>query len=165
MTDDAAGDVEAEARALAHIFRREEGIEDAIEDVLRNSGTIVDHPHAYLALGCAGFDPDVTFWRRVDGVVQEIGPHLIELAAVAFDRWQSRRDLHGHLDRIRAGFWLHHRHRVGEAASNLDWLQRGFLVDVGEALHRGDERVDTRGGGIDLRRQLPDGELLREIFE
>ena len=89
---DAAGDVEAEARALADVLGREKRIEDAVRDVRGNARPVVDDPHDDLALDSGGLDADVSAGRGVDGVVEEVRPHLVELAAVALDCRQMLRD-------------------------------------------------------------------------
>src|SRR5690606_36654867 len=56
--DDAVGEREAETRALAHLLRREEGIEDAGPDRLRDAGTGVLELDPHAVGGGLGPDED-----------------------------------------------------------------------------------------------------------
>ena len=54
--------------------------------VRRNARPVVDHAHDDLAVAGGGVDAHVAAGRRVDRVVDQIRPDLVQLAAVAVDR-------------------------------------------------------------------------------
>ena len=82
LLHDALNGIEAEAGALAHFFGGEEGLENVLLDLGRNSRAIVGDLH-YCALVIAiGADQKLSLATHgVDGVVDDVGPDLIELAA------------------------------------------------------------------------------------
>src|SRR5438552_2252179 len=81
---EAPRDVQAETCALADRLRREERIEDALANLGWQSRSIVHDPHDNGITLTDRRDVDVTL-RRVQRVVDQIRPHLIELAAESLD--------------------------------------------------------------------------------
>src|SRR5262249_36313728 len=80
LENDTPRDIEAEAGALPDRLRREERIEDALADLRGQSRPIVDDANddgRTLAARCNG---DVAS-GRVQRVVDQVRPHLVELAA------------------------------------------------------------------------------------
>src|SRR5258708_3569155 len=81
-----ARDIEAETGAFADALRREERIEDATLNILWNAGTVVDHFHNQAVALPAGGDADRPASRHgVNGVRDQVGPHLVELTAEPVD--------------------------------------------------------------------------------
>ena len=76
-------------------------------------------------------------------VVDEIRPHLIQLTAVAFDLRQIIRHAHIDLDLLAPGLRAQHRDGVVQAPADRDRLQRGLLIDVGEAFDRSHQRMNA----------------------
>src|SRR5579864_4421899 len=80
--DDAVGDVEAQPAPLAYLLGGEERLEDAGLDLRRDSKTVVaDLDHRILTL-LARANAQLTFAiHGVDGVVDQIGPDLVQFGA------------------------------------------------------------------------------------
>src|SRR5437870_6030661 len=82
--DDPAGDVEPESGALTHRLGGEEGLEEPGLHVVGNPGSVIlnGYDHLAVAHGDGHCDPPATaVVDGVSGVVEEVGPHLVELAA------------------------------------------------------------------------------------
>ena len=100
MSDDhdPVGDVKPQARAPAGLLGREEGVEDPVHDPVGYSGSVVGHLHCHTVAVAGGGDPDATDGRvflgctplrdRVGGVVDEVRPDLVQLAAARLDAVQ-----------------------------------------------------------------------------
>ena len=92
LDHDPAGDVEAEAGALADVLGREERLERARDDLRRHARSGVgDLDHDPVALGAGAHREGARAVHRVDGVVDQVGPDLVELAGVGLDRRAGRR--------------------------------------------------------------------------
>src|SRR6187431_2367576 len=82
QTDDATSHVEAETRAVTDGLRREERIEDPRSNVLRDTRAIVRDSNENRIAARRGRYCDVALVaNRIDGVVDQLLPHLIDLAA------------------------------------------------------------------------------------
>ena len=91
--------------------------------------------------------------HRVDGVVDEVRPHLVQLGAVGLDRWQVVGDLGVHLDV--AETVTQDDERLLQTDANVDPPDRR-LVEVGVALDRPDDIADPGEGDLQLPEQLAD---------
>src|SRR5262249_55103690 len=89
------GDVDTQAGALADRLRREEGIEDALADLRRQACPIVDDSHEDGISVMAGRDRDAAL-RRVQRVVDQVRPDLVEFAAEPLDAWKIGLHLEAH---------------------------------------------------------------------
>ena len=79
-------DVEAEPGSLAHFLGGKEGIEDAGLYLIRDPWTVVGNFNNKSTLLAIRPDSDrALFAHRGDGVVDQIRPHLVELAAPDLD--------------------------------------------------------------------------------
>src|SRR5262245_37869562 len=163
--DNTARDVEAKTGSLPDILGGEERIEDAIDNLRWNPRPVVNHADHDLAVRGFGHDLDMAARRRVDRVVQQIRPHLIQLTAVTLHLWQIWRDLQIDGDRVRLRLGPQYGDGVGEPAANGHRLARRLLVDEGEALPRVNQRVNARGRDVDLRCQLANRQLPGDMSE
>jgi hypothetical protein len=86
LHDDALCDIEAEAGALSRLLGRVEGLERAGRHLRRHARAGVADLDDDVALIGPGRHPErARAVHRVDGVVDEDGPYLIELARVDVD--------------------------------------------------------------------------------
>src|SRR5437763_15312742 len=170
--DDAIADVETEAGAVADILGREEGLEDAplqfgrdsrsrVADLDEDAVAFPGGPHGQRALAAHG----------VDGVVDEVGPDLIQLARLRADLGKAAvvvaDNLHTllelvaqddqralepvvHVDRpegalVEVAVVLHGRHQLGDAAcGRADFADQSFDVEGGRQPPDGVGRAVTR---------------------
>src|SRR6266849_9350191 len=96
---DPPADVQAEARSAADVLRREERLEDPRLDLRRDAWPIVGDLDQDADVLPGGADSQVSLAvHRVDGIVDEIGPDLVELAAVRVDTGQAPIVLARHAD-------------------------------------------------------------------
>ena len=85
--DDAVGDGEAEARALADLLGREERAEQLVEVLLGDAHALVLHGDDDVLVGAVQRDGDGAAVRhRVLGVGEQVGEHLDDLVAVELGR-------------------------------------------------------------------------------
>src|SRR5512143_3622491 len=89
LHDDAMRDTEAQARSLAGRLGGEKGIENVRADGVRHARAGIFHLDSDPLIIVAGSQRDVAFAvHRIDGVVYEVRPDLIELAAVSVNAGQ-----------------------------------------------------------------------------
>src|SRR5208282_2953494 len=73
--------VEAQTRSLPYSFGCEERFKDVRLDLRRNSGTVIADFHYNAPVIAISSDSKLALSaHRIDGVIDEIGPHLIKLA-------------------------------------------------------------------------------------
>src|SRR5262245_33362533 len=86
VADDAIANDQSETRAGAYRFGREKRLEHARLDLRGNARAVVHDLYDYLIVLQRSANTDFPFpiYSR-DGVVDEIGPHLIEFATVSHD--------------------------------------------------------------------------------
>src|ERR1039458_1640392 len=89
--NDAVGDIEAQPAALAHVLGGEERLEDARLYLGRDAGSVVadlDHDVGAVA---SRLNSQLAFAvHGIDGVVYQVGPDLVEVAAGGADRKSTR---------------------------------------------------------------------------
>src|SRR5689334_22853179 len=86
LLHDSINRIEPQSRALADWLGREERLEDAILELGRDSGAVVADFHQNASELRCGADYQFALpVHRVDGVVDQVRPDLIELAAVRTD--------------------------------------------------------------------------------
>jgi hypothetical protein len=86
LADDAHGVVEAETESLAGSLGGEERLEDALLQLGRNAGAgIPDFNQQHFCFELAGEAQMALDCRGVEGVFNQRGPDLIELASVGVD--------------------------------------------------------------------------------
>src|SRR5579864_2975094 len=99
LADDAVDSVEAQPGAFAHGLRGEERLEDARLNLGWNALAIVDDLHQHVV----AFDhrADLEFalsLHRVGGIVDQVGPHLVQFAAIGRNARQIRIVVADHRD-------------------------------------------------------------------
>src|SRR5271165_1058726 len=85
--DNPLDDIEAKAGPFADGLGGKKGIENTALDFGRDTGAIVDnfYEHKFRLGGRMNFKDLLTIWdggHSADGVVDQVGPNLIQLAAV-----------------------------------------------------------------------------------
>ena len=125
--DDASCDVESEAGAFANVFGGVEGLERASGNFRRHSRAGVDHLDDDIILfGPGGETERAGAAHGVEGVVDEVGPYLVELAGVGFDRWDAGAVIAQHRDTGRDLMREHH-YGAFKAVRHVDALHRGAV--------------------------------------
>ena len=150
--DDSVGRVEAQARPLAHRFGGEERIEDLAGEVGGNARTVIadlDHDASPSRAGADG--EDATPLHRIDRVVDQVGPHLIELATVRIDTGEVLVVIALHADTL-LPFVTQDRQGVVETFMHVDLLDRS-LVQIAIALDRLDDLGDRTRGRLRVGQQ------------
>ena len=89
LHDDVIAGAQPQARPLAGQLGGEERVEDARGEGLRDTRAVIFnfHHHSVLAGPRADGDPALPA-QRVDGIGQDVGEDLVQLAAVSLDRRQ-----------------------------------------------------------------------------
>src|SRR5580700_7822560 len=164
FADDAHDGVEAETGAFANFFCGEKGVEDAGLNFGGNAGTVIANFDDGIVEFARGVDSEFTFAiHGIDGVVNEVGPDLIEFAAIATNARQVGSVFTDNGD---AGFQSVAKNfqRVLEVFVEIDFLQGG-LVHVGIALDGGDQIGDTASGVIDFLNQAKNSDDGSNAFQ
>jgi hypothetical protein len=91
LHDDVVGDVQTQARAMTRRFGGKEGVKDFRLNGLRDAGAVVlDLDHDPLSFG-ARADHDLALaLDRINRIVNDVRPNLIEFAAIGHDLRQRR---------------------------------------------------------------------------
>jgi hypothetical protein len=111
-----ARDVQPEAGAVARGLRREEGIEDLAPMLGRDAGAVVDDAYDQrMALGLGGDGHLCAEVDRVEGIVEDVHPHLFQLAADRIHARQSRRDVDLQAQRLVPSLVAQDHERVPQA--------------------------------------------------
>src|SRR5215470_591453 len=91
LTNDALGGIKTEACAFAHSFGSKERIEDARLNFRGNArATVADFDDRAIQLTTSAHAEPTTAIHSLNGVVNEIGPDLIEFAAIGAHRGKQR---------------------------------------------------------------------------
>src|SRR5207244_3670307 len=149
---DTANGIESQARAFTDLLRCEKRVEDARLDVLRNSGPVVFNFNHGIVQFLARFDLQLALaLHRIDGVVDQVGPNLIQLSTVCADAGQRSfvvsRDNNAIFHAVRKNL-----ERIVQVLAQIHFLQ-GSLVHVRVALYRGDQFADSLRAVGDLTDQ------------
>ena len=154
---DPSRDVEAETGALADLLGREEGLERALGDLGRHARPGVGDLHDDAGVvGARAHGQHALPVHRVDGVVDEVGPHLVELADVRLDRRHARGVLAPHLDPV-AELVRQHGDGAVETLGHVGGLQ-GATVHLRVDLDRRHELGDPSRRLPHLAEQTADGD-------
>src|SRR5919107_4903220 len=141
VDDDVVGDMQAKARAYAGILRRVEGLENARLNLLGYSWSVVDDVYRNDTLRGEGAQSEHSLTcYGVYGVVDHVGPHLIELGPVSL----YARNVFGviSLDANTRGDPGTQEHQgVLQALDHIDFLDRRLI------------QVRVRFDGLDYLRQ------------
>jgi hypothetical protein len=89
--NDATGDIETQSRPFAYLFGREEGVENALMDLCRDPWSIItdlDTDSRPVMRGADGDRPRSL--KRIQRIVQEIHPDLVELSTVGMQNRKLR---------------------------------------------------------------------------
>ena len=124
------------------------GIEDRVDEVLGNARTRISDLDDHVGAASTGGDDDLSrALHCVDGVVEDVGPHLIELTPERFDRRKVVRVLSPNVD---ADFQPTPQHQKGivEPFVDVNALRRRLVeVRVGsERFHDVDDAPQTVAG-------------------
>jgi len=151
---------EAEAGSFAWLLCREERVEDLCLRRLGDAGSVVlDFDHRPVTVA-AGADRDRSrAVHGVDGVVEQVRPDLVQLAAVGRHRERIAVVFAMDVDAV-LQFGAQNDERVVEPLVQVDRLNR-CLPEERVALEGGDDLGDSPGGFTDLVQQLMDGEGAR----
>src|SRR5215211_396582 len=175
VDDDVVGDVQAQARADARSFCGKEGFEDARLDLWGYPRSVVDDVDRNdVVLGVGAQSKFSVAINGVDRVVDEVGPHLIELGSVGL-YWRHIVGVIALDAYIRIELWTQEHQGVLQALDHIDALDRRLIQirirldglddlrhGFGALSHLLEQAVDRRGGS-----QPPDydGQLCgREVF-
>ena len=95
LDDDPPGQIQAEPGALAERLGGEERREDPVDDVLGDAGSVVADldPDHVVALARRAHRQRAVAAHGLDGVVDDVRPHLVEIAWVAQQFGQRRVDV------------------------------------------------------------------------
>ncbi len=188
LLDDAMHDAEAQAGADAYGLGGVEGVEDVGLAVERDAAAVVADADAEVGsvfavgerfLGPRADADAAVLWDGVDGVVEQIGPDLVEAGAVGMEERKVGGEVFFEDDLLFAKFVAEDDERGVDAVVDVDGLVLalalvgvGFdrLDEVGDAadalfdgadqLHAGDERVEpAQGVGEGFAGELDPGAL------
>jgi hypothetical protein len=155
--DDPAGDDETQPGALTDRRGGEVRIEYPLTQVAGDSRTGVgDVDEQAGALGAGGQRQSSTARHRVDGVGDQVGPHLVQLAAPGGHRRKPRVEAADHLH-PRAEALAENRQRGLQPLVHVEVLL-GALVEVGVLPHRRHQRGDAPAALPHLGEDLGTGE-------
>ena len=155
LGDDALNDVEAETGAFADRLGREERLEDPRLHVGGNADAVVDDAHDRRATVAGGLDPQHAMIRhRVDRVVGQIGPDLIELAGKRAHRRQIGRVVALERDVLAFELVAEHHQRAVDPLAQIGPLAVAGTVHVRVDLHRADQLGDASRGGTNIPREI-----------
>ena len=156
VDDDVAADIQPQARARSGRLGGEERIEDPRLDLFGNAGTVVldlDHHPGFGGFRPYDQPPVGDFGHGVDGVVDQVGPYLVQFAPERLDPRQIAFVFPVHVDAFGLVFEQHQG--VVEPHRHVDVLH-GSLIEVGVRLERLDDRRHSAGSLFDL---IDEGEL------
>ena len=132
-------------------FGGEEWLEHVRLDVRGNAGTVIHDFNDQLIVLAAGADANFAgAMDRVDGVVNEIGPNLIEFAAVSHDARDGA--IERPAERHVFQFVAQHCQGALDAFMDVHLLHRR-LAHVRVGLHGFDQFGDASGALLDLAEQ------------
>ena len=164
LANDAHNGIEAEAGPFANLFGGEKGVEDAGLNFGGNAGTIIFNFDDGIVEFARRVDSEFAFAiHGVDGIVNEVGPDLIEFATIATDARQVGSVFADNGD---AGFQAVAKNfqRVFEIFVEIDFLHGG-LVHVRVALDGGDKIGDAASGVIDFLDETKNGDDGSDAFQ
>src|SRR5215472_13891106 len=101
LANNAADRFEAQTSSIADALGSEERLENMLENLARNARSVIDDldQHAIQFPCCA--DAQLAFpVHRVHGVIDEVRPHLVELAPMGTDPRQCAVEIELHLDSV-----------------------------------------------------------------
>ena len=153
---DPIDDIEPQPGAGAHALGREEGLEDSLLDLQRHARTIVGDLDFDAVLGPRRAERELALAsHRVDRVVDQVGPDLVQLGTVTGDARQLRvvvaRD--GDI----AELMPQDHQRAFETFADVHLLQ-GTAIHEGVVLDRLDQGGDPLGATSHFVDQTADGQ-------
>ncbi len=167
VCDDVVDGVEAEAGSLTGLLRGEERFEDALLDRGRDLRAVVldlHHDAVVLQRRCHDDLPvvDARLADRICRVVDQVGPHLVEAAAMGGDPGKAGVEGTDHCDAGRLR--LQDEEGVVDALRHVDILHGG-LVEIGIRLEGGNEFAEALRSFRDLCHEIVDIEASGESFD
>ncbi len=146
---DALDGVEAEAGAFSNSFGGEKGLEDVGLNFLGDAGAVVADFNDHASVFAVGADAKLAFAvHRVDGVIDEVGPDLVEFAAKGIHQQGNALIIALHRDSF-FQLVIQDGQRGLQAFYNVDVLHRG-LVHVGVFLDGANQVRYARGAALDF---------------
>src|SRR5215204_5378951 len=136
LLDDASCDVKTKTRALAHVLCGVERLECAGRYVPWHAGAgVADFNDDVSPVSPGRYSQSAGAVHRVDGVIDEVGPHLVEFAGVGLDPGDDTVVTHD-VDVVE--LVAEHHQGAFEAVADVDALDRSS-VHLGVGLDGGDE--------------------------
>ncbi len=146
---DALDGVEAEAGAFSNSFGGEKGLEDMRLDFFGDAGTVVADFYDHASVFAVGADAKLAFTvHRVDGVIDEVGPDLVEFAAKGIHEQGNALIIALHHNSF-FQLVIQNGERGLETLYDVNILHRG-LVHVGVFLDGADQVRYARGAALDF---------------
>ena len=157
LLHDTVDGVEAQARAVPYRLCGEERFEDPAANLRRNSGPAVANLYEEPSkLGRSSHHQLAAAVHRVDCVVDEIRPDLIQLAPMGADRRDRAIIFPNHVNPILQAV-MKHDQRIFQALMNIDLMLRG-LVHIRILLDGANQVCHPRSSALDLFHQAIDRE-------
>ena len=142
LNDDAVADIEAQPRPVSRRFGGIEGVENFLLNVDGNSRSTVGYFDNDPVAVPVGFQLESAFAaHRSNRVIDEVGPHLVELAAKALNKRQILRKVKIDVEPVSTFFSLLDE-RVMQSLAHIDGLN-GALIHVGVSFEGFDDLRDS----------------------
>ena len=162
VDDDSLRDVEAEAGA-ADVLGGEKRFEGTGGNVRRHAGAgIADLDHRTITVRAGGDAQSSRTTHRIDGVVDQVGPDLVQLTGIGLDVRHVGPVLPDHLDPAQPV--ASDDEGALDAVTQVDPLDRA-PVHLGIGPDGSDEIGDSPGRFLDLGQQRGRGECARHPLE
>ena len=152
---DVVADIEAESRSLAGFFRGEKRVENPVLDVFWNSGSVVFDLDNHLFIRVVDpYRKTASSIHGIDGVVDDVGPCPVQIAAEGLDCRYAFVVFPVDLDAL---LQLAPEHEQGavESFSDIDRLD-GRLIEERVGLQRTDDIGNLAGRLPDLFKEAAD---------
>src|SRR4051794_3388852 len=92
VDDDIVGDMKAQPGAYTLRLGGIESVEDVRLDIRRNTRPAIDDFYYHVTALCIGaYSYFALPFHGVGGVIENVGPHLVQLAGECLDAWQVGR--------------------------------------------------------------------------
>ena len=146
---DSLDSVEAEAGAFPHSLGGEKRLEDVRLHFLGNSGAVIADLNNNATVFAVGSDAKLAFSvHRVNGVIDKVGPDLVEFAAKRIHQQWNALVIALHRDSL-FQLVIQNRERGFQALYNVHVLHRR-LIHVGVFLDGADQVRYARGAALDF---------------
>ena len=158
IDDDVTRGGKPEAGSGPHVLRREERVEDPVDDGRRDTGPVVRDVHVRAALVASRADRDgARLAERVDRVREQVRPHLIQLRAAHDQPRQVAVVVADDLDRGVLQAVAEHDQRRLETFVEVD-VDQLATIHVGVGLDGSDKARHAPRGLLQLRGEAARGQ-------